>query len=218
MRRGATSISCSSTRSSRCSMSPSTVPETAPHGPRSSASARRLAHAETVEQKRAGAVRVACSRGRLAEQLVFALAVEHEADARLGGPAGISVSTDLTSVHRRRDPLGDLAAGLCGELRDDPFERALHDAELRENVRNAYESARSIYNELLGNRGVTGVATRVATDKDIQDELKSTIAELRRAADRVQGKDRHKARSSGLLLVGIGLGLLFNPISGPKTR
>ena len=40
------------------------------------------------------------------------------------------------------------------------FERALHDAELRENVRNAYDSARSIYNELLGNRGVAGVATR----------------------------------------------------------
>jgi hypothetical protein len=98
------------------------------------------------------------------------------------------------------------------------FERALHDQELRENVRNAYDSARSVYNELLGNRGVTGVATRVATDKEIQDELRSTIAELRKAADRVQGKDRHKARSSGLLVVGIGLGLLFNPISGPKTR
>jgi hypothetical protein len=98
------------------------------------------------------------------------------------------------------------------------FERALNDQELRENVRNAYESARSIYNELLGNRGVTGVATRVATDRDIQDELRSTIAELRKAADRVQGKDRHKARSSGLLLIGIGLGLLFNPITGPSTR
>ena len=69
-------------------------------------------------------------------------------------------------------------------------DRALHDEELRDNVRNAYESARSIYNELIGKRGVTGVATRVATDKDIQDELRSTIAELRKAADRVQGKER----------------------------
>jgi len=66
-------------------------------------------------------------------------------------------------------------------------DRALHDAELRDNVRSAYESARSIYNELIGNRGVTGLATRVATDKDIQDELRSTIGELRKAADRVQG-------------------------------
>jgi hypothetical protein len=98
------------------------------------------------------------------------------------------------------------------------IERALHDEELRESVRNAYESARTIYNELVGRRGVTGVATRVATDKDIQDELRSTIAELRHAADRVQGKEEHKARGGGLLLVGIVLGVLFNPLTGPQTR
>jgi hypothetical protein len=97
-------------------------------------------------------------------------------------------------------------------------ERALHDEELRANVRNAYESARSIYNELLGNRGVTGVATRVATDKDIQDELRSTISELRKAADRVQGREAHSRRNGGLLLIGIVLGILFNPLTGAQTR
>lgn len=97
-------------------------------------------------------------------------------------------------------------------------ERALHDAELRNNVRNAYDSARSIYNELIGNRGVTGVATRVATDKDIQDELRSTIAELRKAADRVQGKEAHSSRNGGLLFLGILLGVLFNPLTGSRTR
>ena len=66
--------------------------------------------------------------------------------------------------------------------------------------------------------GVTNVATRIATDKDIQEELRSTIAELRRAADRVQGRDEHKSRNSGLLFVGIILGILFNPITGPATR
>ncbi|HWX08856.1 MAG TPA: hypothetical protein VNY33_02665 [Gaiellaceae bacterium] len=98
------------------------------------------------------------------------------------------------------------------------FERALHDEELRQNVRNAYESARSIYNELLGNRGVTGMATRVATDKDIQDELRATVSELRKAADRVQGREAHKSRNGGLLLLGIVLGILFNPLTGPQTR
>ena len=98
------------------------------------------------------------------------------------------------------------------------LDRALHDEELRENVRNAYESARNIYTELIGKRGVTGVATRVATDKDIQDDLRSTIAELRKAADRVQGKEERKGRSGGLLLVGIALGALFNPWTGPQTR
>jgi hypothetical protein len=97
-------------------------------------------------------------------------------------------------------------------------DRALHDAELRENVRNAYESARSIYNELIGNRGVTGLATRVATDREIQDELRHTVAELRKAADRVQGKEEHGRRNSGLLILGLVLGILFNPITGPATR
>jgi hypothetical protein len=97
-------------------------------------------------------------------------------------------------------------------------DRAIHDPELRENMRNAFESARSIYGELVGNRGVTGMATRVAKDKDIQDELRSTISELRKAADRVQGRDRHKGRTGGLLLVGIALGLLFNPFTGASTR
>lgn len=96
-------------------------------------------------------------------------------------------------------------------------ERALQDAELRENVRNAYESARSIYDELIGNRGVTGVAKRVATDKDVQDELRATITELRTAADRVRGRDEHKGHS-GLLFVGVALAVVFNPFTGPKIR
>lgn len=97
-------------------------------------------------------------------------------------------------------------------------DRALHDEELRESVRNAYESARAVYNELIGRRGVTGVASRLATDRDIQDELRATIAELRKAADRVQGKEEHKGRNGGLLFIGIVLGILFNPITGPATR
>jgi hypothetical protein len=97
-------------------------------------------------------------------------------------------------------------------------DRAIHDAELRENVRNAYQSARSIYDELIGNRGVTGVAARVATDKDIQEDLRRTVEQLRRAADRVQGKEEHKSRNGGLLILGFVLAILFNPITGPATR
>ena len=114
---------------------------------------------------------------------------------------------------KTRDKVSDAADNVK------PFiDRALHDEELRESVRNAYESARSIYDELIGKRGVTGVATRIATDKDIQEELRSTITELRRAADRVQGRDEHKSRNGTLLFVGIALGVLFNPITGPATR
>lgn len=116
-------------------------------------------------------------------------------------------------MHKTRDKVSDAAGNVKPYV-----DRALHDEELRESVRSAYESARTIYNELIGKRGVTNVATRIATDKDIQEELRSTIAELRRAADRVQGRDEHKSRNSGLLFVGIILGILFNPITGPATR
>ncbi len=97
-------------------------------------------------------------------------------------------------------------------------ERALRDEELRDNVRSAYESARGIYNELIGGRGVVPLATRVATDKDIQDEFKSAIEDLRKAAERIQGKEEHKGRNTTLLLAGITLGILFNPMTGPQTR
>jgi hypothetical protein len=96
--------------------------------------------------------------------------------------------------------------------------RAMEDEELRENLRNAYATARGVYDELLGNRGVTTVAKRVATDKDMQDNLKKALDELRQAADRVQGKKDHGGRNSTLLLAGITLGILFNPITGPQTR
>jgi len=116
-------------------------------------------------------------------------------------------------MHKTRDKVSDAADNVKPYV-----DRALHDEELRENVRNAYESARTIYNELIGKRGVSGVATRIATNKDIQDELRSTITELRRAADRVQGRAEHKSRNGTLLFVGIALGVLFNPITGPATR
>jgi hypothetical protein len=96
-------------------------------------------------------------------------------------------------------------------------ERAMTDEKVRDDVRDAIAAAREIYDELIGGRGVTTIATRVATDKDIQENLRRAIDDLRKAADRVQGKDSHTARNT-LLLTGIVVGVLFNPVTGPATR
>lgn len=96
--------------------------------------------------------------------------------------------------------------------------RAIQDEEVRENVKSAIAAAREIYDELLGGRSTTAVATRVATDKEIQESLKSAIDDLRKAANRVQGKKEHSSRNATLLLAGITLGILFNPVTGPATR
>jgi hypothetical protein len=97
-------------------------------------------------------------------------------------------------------------------------ERAMKDDELRKNVKDAVEAARDVYNELIGGRGVVPMATRVATDEDIQDNLKRAIDDLRKASNRIQGKEDHAARNAMLLVAGIALGILFNPVTGPTTR
>ncbi|HEY8192331.1 MAG TPA: hypothetical protein VIF36_00255 [Gaiellaceae bacterium] len=96
--------------------------------------------------------------------------------------------------------------------------RAIQDEEVRENVKSAIAAAREIYDELLGGRSTTAVATRVATDKEIQENLKSAIDDLRKAATRVQGKKEHTSRNATLLMAGIALGILFNPVTGAQTR
>ena len=97
-------------------------------------------------------------------------------------------------------------------------DRALHDDDLHDNLKEAFKAARDVYAELLGNRNLTGTAMRAATDKDIQDNLKKAVEELRTAANRIQGKEDHGARNTMLLLAGITIGILFNPMTGPQTR
>ena len=63
-------------------------------------------------------------------------------------------------------------------------ERALRDKELRDNVRNAYTSGRAVYEQLASRRKVSDAASRLAGDKDLQDELRNAVDELRNAAGR----------------------------------
>jgi hypothetical protein len=97
-------------------------------------------------------------------------------------------------------------------------ERAMSDEKLRSDVMSAFSTARELYNELVGGRDPVTVATRVATDEEIRDKLRAAVEDLRSAADRLQGKRSHSGRNTTLLVAGIALGILFNPVTGPETR
>ena len=97
-------------------------------------------------------------------------------------------------------------------------DRAMHDERLRDDVLSAFGTARDLYNELVGGRGPVTLAARVATDDEIRDRLRDAIDDLRNAADRLQGKKDHSGRGATLLVAGIALGILFNPVTGAETR
>jgi hypothetical protein len=97
-------------------------------------------------------------------------------------------------------------------------DRAISDEKLRADVMNAFTTARDLYNELVGDRRAVTVAARVATDDEVRAKLKEAIEDLRSAADRLQGKKDHSGRNATLLVAGIALGILFNPVTGPETR
>jgi hypothetical protein len=99
-------------------------------------------------------------------------------------------------------------------------ERAMSDDNLRRDVLRAFAIARDLYSELARDRDrpIT-IASRVATDDEIRDKLRDAIEDLRRASDRLQGKkERSGIRGSTLLVTGIALAILFNPVTGPETR
>jgi gas vesicle protein len=97
-------------------------------------------------------------------------------------------------------------------------QRAMQDEKLRDDVMSAFSTAKELYSELIGGRGAVTLATRVATDEDVRDKLKDAVEDLRKAADRLQGKKNHGGRNTTLLVAGIALGILFNPVTGPETR
>jgi gas vesicle protein len=97
-------------------------------------------------------------------------------------------------------------------------QRAVSDEEVRDNLKDAFYAAKEIYDELFGGRSRLALAQRVATDAEIRDNLKKISDDLRSTVDRVQGKAEHTGRNLFLLLTGVVIGVLFNPVSGPQTR
>ena len=95
-------------------------------------------------------------------------------------------------------------------------ERAMSDEKLRNEVLRAFATARELYGDLAGDRDKPMVVvSRVATDDDVRDKLRDAIEDLKSASGR---RERSSHRASTLLVAGIALGILFNPVTGAETR
>ena len=99
-------------------------------------------------------------------------------------------------------------------------ERAMNDEKLRAEILRAAATARALYADLVSDRDKPMVlASRVATDDDVRDKLRDAIEDLRSASERLQGRrERSSHRASTLIVAGIALGILFNPVTGAETR
>jgi hypothetical protein len=100
-------------------------------------------------------------------------------------------------------------------------ERAISDDEFRESLRAAFMAAKELYDDLMPQKGVTGFATKVAKDEDVHESLRRAVVELRNAADRIQEVEKqesHAFRNVFLILIGVAIGIFFNPFTGPETR
>ncbi|MGH2742067.1 MAG: hypothetical protein ACRDN8_06195 [Thermoleophilaceae bacterium] len=108
---------------------------------------------------------------------------------------------------------GAISAGAAA--RENQYvQRLLEDAELRENLRSAFESTRKAYGRMNGK----GPA-KALDDKKVQRELKQAANSLRAAADSLRAKPKRKKRRGRLVLVAVvGAGLAIGLNEGLRKK
>jgi hypothetical protein len=104
-------------------------------------------------------------------------------------------------------------------LKDSPYvQRLVEDAELRENIREAYESLRKAYGRLSNGKAP---AKALLDDKKLQKELRSAAVSLRDAGEALrEGPKRRKKRRWGrrLLILAVGAGVALALSEGLRQK
>ena len=103
------------------------------------------------------------------------------------------------------------AAGAVAAAKDNPYvQRIVTDEELRDNVRVAFESAKSAYERLSNGKAPTKV---IMDDKKLHKDLKNAAEALRDAGSALREAPQKKKRKGGLgrkllvLMIGAGIAL-----------
>ena len=104
---------------------------------------------------------------------------------------------------------GAVAAGKAAK--SNPYvQRLIEDDDLRDNLRQAFESARKAYDRMSKGKGV---ASSLLDDRKTQRELKEAASNLRDAAETIHGVRRKRKRGRRtlmLLIVGGALAIALN--------
>ncbi len=111
---------------------------------------------------------------------------------------------------------GAVAAGKAAA--NNPYvNRLIEDEELRDNLRNVYESARKAYSRMSNGKGP---AKALLDDKKTQRELQNAAAELKAAADALRGGGRRRKgrKRTGLLLMIVGAGAAIALSEGLRKK
>lgn len=116
------------------------------------------------------------------------------------------------SKSNKASQTADRAGDLYSAARENPYvQRLIEDDKLRENLREAFDSARGAYGRATGNG--KGTVQAVTTDKKVQKEMRKAAESLREASERLNKPKKRKSRLGRLILFALlaaGLALIFS--------
>ena len=106
----------------------------------------------------------------------------------------------------------DRASDIYETARENQYvQRLIEDEELRDNLRDALQSAKKAYSRATGNG--KGPVQAVTSDKKTQKEIRRAAEKLRDANERLQKPKKKKSKLGRLLLVAIVGGVVALVVS-----
>jgi hypothetical protein len=96
----------------------------------------------------------------------------------------------------------DRAADIYASARENPYvQRLIEDDDLRDNLRNAFESAREAFGRATGNG--KGPVKAVTSDRKVQKDLREAAESLRDASEQLRAPKKKKGKLRRIVLLGL---------------